>query len=69
MINQQYVNWLVGFIKNGTINIKTSQPFKIDDIINTDYKNAVIAEFKAEVVSGTITQEQYKTYTGLDYVA
>lgn len=28
MINQDYVNWLVNFIKNGTINIKTNLPFK-----------------------------------------
>lgn len=40
-MNQAYVNWLVGFIKNKTINIKTGKPFVIDDIINADYKVAV----------------------------
>lgn len=29
----------------------------------------VIAYYKAEVVAGTITTTQYKTYTGIDYVA
>ena len=41
MINQEYVNWLVGWIKNGTINIKTGQPFAIEDIKNDNYKSAV----------------------------
>lgn len=40
-MNQNYVNWLVSWIKNGTINIKTEKPFVIDDIINADYKAAV----------------------------
>lgn len=41
MVNQIYVNWLVSWIKNGTINIKTGQPFTIDDILNSEYKVAV----------------------------
>lgn len=43
MINQLYVDWLVGWIKNGTINIKTKQPFKLDDIKVQEYKDAVNA--------------------------
>lgn len=41
MINETYVNWLVEWIKNGTINIKTGESFKIHDILNVDYKTAV----------------------------
>lgn len=41
MVNQAYVNWIVEWIKNGTINIRTGKPFVIDDIINQDYKLAV----------------------------
>ena len=40
-MNQDYVNWLVSWIKNGTVNIKTGKAFTIDDIINADYKAAV----------------------------
>ncbi|WP_183128072.1 hypothetical protein [Clostridium autoethanogenum] len=40
-MNQEYINWIVNFIRNGTINIKTGKPFVIDDIINADYKVAV----------------------------
>lgn len=69
MINQDYVNWLVTWIKERTINIKTGQPFVIDDIKSQEYKDAVANEFKVEVANGTITQEQYKIYTGVDYVA
>jgi hypothetical protein len=43
MINQIYVDWLVGWIKNGTINIKTGEPFKLDDIKVQEYKDAVNA--------------------------
>jgi hypothetical protein len=43
LINQDYVNWLVNFIKNGTINIKTSQPFVLEDIKIQEYKDAVQA--------------------------
>lgn len=68
MINQLYVDWLVGWIKNGTINIKTKQPFKLDDIKVQEYTGAVVAEFKQEVVDGRITEEQYKQYTGQDYI-
>lgn len=64
-----YATWLVGWIKNGTTNIKTGNAFAIDDIKNADVKTEVIAEFKAEVVVGTITTEQYKQYIGMDYVA
>lgn len=41
IINEDYVNWLVSFIKNGIINIKTGKSFTIEDIINADYKAAV----------------------------
>ncbi|SHJ62697.1 hypothetical protein [Clostridium magnum] len=68
-INEQYVIWLVGFIKSGTINKNTGLPFAITDIKIQEYKDAVILEFKAEVVSGEMTVEQYKVYTGMDYVA
>lgn len=68
-INQQYVQWLVGFIKSGTVNKNTGLPFAITDIKITEYKDAVVLEFKAEVESGEITAEQYKVYTGMDYVA
>lgn len=47
MVNETYVNWLVGWIKNGTINIKTGKAFVIDDIINTDYKAAVQAKLNS----------------------
>lgn len=47
MINQTYVNWLVTWIQNGTVNISTGKPFAIDDIKNTDYKAAVQAQFTA----------------------
>lgn len=40
-MNQEYVNWIVNFIRNSTINIKTGKPFVINDIINMDYKTAV----------------------------
>lgn len=43
MINQTYVNWLVGWIKDGVINKSTGKPFIIDDIKNADYKIAVQA--------------------------
>lgn len=48
MVNQTYVEWLVTWIKNGTINIKTGQPFKIDDILNTDYKTAVQTQLSTQ---------------------
>lgn len=64
-----YASWIVGWIKAGTINIKTGKAFTIDDIKNTNVKAEVIVEFKAEVVAGIITAEQYKTYAGMDYVA
>ncbi len=44
MLNGTYVNWIVGWIKNGTVNIKTGQPFTVDDILNPDYKTAVEAK-------------------------
>lgn len=40
-MNQEYVSWLVSWIKNGTVNIKTGKAFAIGDIINADYKAAV----------------------------
>lgn len=43
MLNQTYVNWLVGWIRNGTINIKTGLPFAVYDILITEYKTAVQA--------------------------
>ncbi|WP_217302438.1 hypothetical protein [Clostridium sp. 001] len=49
-MNQEYVNWLVAFIRNGTINIKTGKPFAINDIINTDYKAAVQAALSSTTV-------------------
>jgi hypothetical protein len=47
MVNETYVNWLVTWIKNGTINIKTGKPFVLDDIINADYKAAVQAKLNS----------------------
>lgn len=44
MVNETYINWLVSWIKNGTINIKTDKAFTVDDIINADYKSAVQAK-------------------------
>lgn len=41
MVNQIYVDWLVGWIKNGTINIKTGLPFTIEDILIIEYRVAV----------------------------
>lgn len=49
-MNQDYINWLVGFIRNGTINIKTGKSFVIDDIINEDYKAAVQAALSSTTV-------------------
>lgn len=69
MVNTNYVTWLVNFIKNGTVNISTNAAFNINDIKLQEYKDAVITEFKVEVVSGAITIAQYKQYTGLDYTA
>lgn len=43
MVNEIYVNWLVTWIKNGVINIKTGEPFKLDDILAQEYKDAVQA--------------------------
>lgn len=48
MVNEIYVNWLVNWVKNGIINIKTGKPFVLDDIINTDYKAAVQAKLTAQ---------------------
>lgn len=48
MINQDYVNWLVNFIKNGTINIKTGQPFVLEDIKIQEYKDAVQAQLTTQ---------------------
>lgn len=48
MVNQDYVNWLVNFIKNGTINIKTGQPFTLDDIKIQEYKDAVQAQLTTQ---------------------
>lgn len=47
MVDEVYVSWLVTWIKNGIINIKTSKPFVIDDIINADYKAAVQAKLNS----------------------
>lgn len=41
MINETYVSWLVNWINNGTINIKTKQSFKLDDIKDEEYKTEV----------------------------
>jgi hypothetical protein len=46
MIKKQYIDWLVSWIQNGTVNIKTGQPFKAADIINPEYK----AEVEARLV-------------------
>lgn len=48
MVNETYVNWLVDWIKNGTINIKTGTAFTIDDILNADYKTAVQTKLTAQ---------------------
>jgi ABC-type Fe3+ transport system substrate-binding protein len=47
MLNQMYVNWLVGWIRNSTINIKTGLPFTVDDILLPEYKTAVQAALSA----------------------
>lgn len=47
MLNQNHINWLVSFIKNGTINIKTGQPFVLEDIKIQEYKDAVQAQLTA----------------------
>lgn len=41
MINQTVVQIIGDRILNGGINPKTSEPFKLDDIVNADYKVAV----------------------------
>lgn len=43
-MNVTYVNWLVSWIRNGTINIKTGQPFKEEDILIQEYRDAVYAQ-------------------------
>lgn len=48
MVNETYVNWLVSWIRNGTINIKTGLPFKADDIIDINYKTEVQAVLDAQ---------------------
>jgi len=59
MINQDYLNKLIGLMNQGLI--------KIADIKNVEYATAVTVHFKAEVVAGTITAEQYKVITGIEY--
>jgi hypothetical protein len=44
MVNEMYVEWLVTWIKNATINISTGKAFTIDDIKNADYKTAIQAK-------------------------
>lgn len=61
MVNQAYVSKLVSLIEQGVITIS--------NIKIVEYANAVISVFKAEVVSGVITTDQYKVYTSQDYVA
>lgn len=41
MVNQTVVQIIGDRILNGGINPKTNQPFKLEDIINPDYKIAV----------------------------
>lgn len=47
MPNELFVSWLVTWIKTGTINIKTGQPFKVEDIFIAEYKTAVEAVLAA----------------------
>lgn len=47
-VNQDYVSWLVNFIKNGTVNIKTDKPFVLEDIKVQEYKDAVQAQLTTE---------------------
>ena len=48
MINEDYVNWLVSWIKSGIINIKTGQSFVLEDIKIQEYKDAVQAKLSSE---------------------
>jgi hypothetical protein len=48
MINETFVNWLVTWIKSGTINIKTNLPFTVDDIKDPEYKTAVQIRLAAQ---------------------
>lgn len=61
MVSEDLLNRLISLIKQGIV---TYSQIKLQE-----YKDAVIVELKAEVVDGTITAEQYKTYAGMDYVA
>ena len=61
MVNQDLLNRLISLMQQGLI--------KIVDIKNAEYAASVTTYFKAEVVAETITADQYKTITGIDYVA
>lgn len=61
MVNQDFVNRLINLIQQGLI--------KVSDIKNADYSAAVITYYKAEVVAGKITADQYLTITGQVYIA
>lgn len=60
MVNQDFVNRLIGLMNQGFI--------KVADIKNVDYSIAVINYYKADVVNGKITADQYLTITGQAYV-
>lgn len=55
MVNQEYVNWLVSWIQNGTINYSTGKPFTIDDIKNADYKATVQSIINSPTQTATTT--------------
>ena len=61
MVNQDLVNRLVSLMDQGLI--------KVADIKNVDYSTAVVSFYKAEVVAGKITADQYLIITGQAYVA
>ena len=58
-VNSYSLDRLIFLIKQSTVNF--------NDIKIQEYKDATIAEFKSEVANGSMTAEQYKQYTGLDY--
>lgn len=56
-------------MKDDLIRLISLEVITANNIKDITVQTEVINYYKAEVVAGTITTEQYKTYTGQDYVA
>lgn len=42
-MNERYIKTLVSLIQKGIVNLKTMQPFTINDILSADYRSVVEA--------------------------